>query len=992
VPLTIRLLGPFEVLVGGRPVDVSGPKHQALVALLALRGGRVVTVDTIVDALWGEDVPADPANALQHHVSRLRKALGPEALVASPDGYALRDAEVDVLRLEELLSEVRAALRGGDALAAAAAADEALALWAGRPLLGLPEALWVSAEQARLEALRLDVLEERFAAMLALGEHATVVPELREAVAANPFRERLWQQLMLALYRAGRQADALEAFQAARRILADELGLEPGPDLQGLQAAILAHDPAIAAVPVRRRPRGNLPAAVASFVGREELLGEVERLVRKQRLVTLTGPPGVGKTRLALEAAHAVEPDFAGGVWFVDLRRARVSADVARLTARVVEAPRSPATGNALRRVAHRLENADALLVLDECERFLGDVAGLASAVLSECPGVRVLATSREALRLPGEHRIHVPPLAVPQKGGGDDPLDSEAVQLFLERGRATKPGFRATAAESMLVADICRAVDGLPAAIELAAARTNVIGLRELLTDVERLLASFRAHQLSEDAEGFLSTLVGWSYDLLHAEEKTVLHQLAVFRGGAARDALLAMSAQLQLDGPTTIRLLETLVDKSIVTVSFPDGDARYDLLTTVREYVLERLAESGDLEETKLAHARSFAALADRAGSALRTRDYGTWHVRLTRDYDNLWTALGYACDTSDAELAQRLALGCAWYFVYTNRISAGRAFVERALAAGDRSASARSLELLGHLTYFALVELDLETAVATGEEALSVAAAVDAPREKAYAEAELAYALGIAGERPRAEALLASARRGMEALGEEWYVAGCDFIAAIIAARAGDVDAVAARADALVSQSRALEYDPWLPPAMLIQAWVAGKRGDRRTEARGYRDVLSGFAGDPWVSTIALAGLAEGALVAGDPDEARTLARQAVRNAKQADSPWLAAHARLTLARAVAATGDLVEAGRLYELVAGWAQGERNHERIELFFAPLVGSPGSRALLALAELAEAEPDEAWAISLRERALAVAEADHVPFQPTLQPQTALS
>jgi predicted ATPase/DNA-binding SARP family transcriptional activator len=983
-PVTIRLLGPFEVLVNGRPVEVSGPKHQALVALLALRGGRVVTVDAIVDALWGEDVPADPANAVQHHVSRLRKALGPEVLVASPEGYALRGAEVDALRFEALLSEARAALRGGDTLAAAAAADEALALCDGRPLLGLPEALWVGAEQARLEELRLDVLEERFEALLALGEHATLVSELRGTLDESPFRERLWRQLMLALYRAGRQADALEAFQEARRILADEVGLEPGPELQRLQAAILTHDPAIAALPGAKKPRGNLPAALSSFVGRKVLLAELEAMLAAQRLVTLIGPPGVGKTRLALEVAHALEGDFAGGVWHVDLRRAGSVSDVARLAASVVEAGSSPATGKPLRRLVQRLRESQALLVLDECERFLSDVADLASAVLSECPGVRVLATSRALLRVPGECRLAVEPLAL---AAGDGSEASEAVQLFLERARAARTGFAPSAAESALVAEICRRVDGLPAAIEITAARVHVLGLREIRASLDGSLAGFHAHQLPDATDGFLAALVNWSYELLHEDEKALLQQLAVFRGGAARVALLAMSAQLQLDGPTTTRLLDTLVDKSIVTVSFPDGDARYDLLTIVREYVLERLAESGGLEETRVAHARYFATLADEAHSALRTRDYGTWLVRLTRDHDNLWTALGYACDAADVEVAQRIGVGIALYFALVDRVSDGRAFIERALTAGDHGPSARSVELLGHLTYMATAELDLDSAVAAGEEALRIAAGIAAPREKAYVEARLA--LASAEDRPRAEALLASARRCLEELGEEWDVAGCDWTAAILAARVGDVDSVAEHAAALATHARALGYDAWLGTAMLFQAWAAGNSGDHRAEADGYRDVLSAFADNHSLSSMALARQADSALASGDAETAHLLARRAVTEAKHAHSAWLVAHARIALARAVAATGDVPNARSIYELVAAWAQGERTHERIELFFAQLVGSPGSRALLALAELAEAEPDEARAMSLRERALAVAEADHVRLEPLPALQT---
>ena len=261
-PLEIRLLGPFEVVAGGTLAEVGGSKRQALLAMLALRRGRVVDVDALVDGLWGEELPAAPRNALHHHVARLRAALGESSIVGSADGYALSDARVDAVRFEELLAETRGALRDGDVRAAADAVAAALALWRGPALQGLTGTAWFSAEARRLETLRVDALEEQFEVALALGEHRELTPALRSALADNPFRERLWGQLMLALYRSGRQADALEAFQEARRVLGDELGLEPGPELRRLQEAILAHDPAIAAVPVDRRRRGNLPALV----------------------------------------------------------------------------------------------------------------------------------------------------------------------------------------------------------------------------------------------------------------------------------------------------------------------------------------------------------------------------------------------------------------------------------------------------------------------------------------------------------------------------------------------------------------------------------------------------------------------------------------------------------------------------------------------------------------------------------------------------------
>ena len=298
--LEVRLLGPFEVLAHGRPVNVSGGKRQALLALLALRSGRVVAVDSLIDALWADDMPAAPRNAVQHHIARLRAALGPDAITATPDGYALADAAVDSQQFEDLLRDARGALRAGDAVAAAESVARGLELWRGPALHGLTDTAWFDAEARRLEALHVDALEERFEAALALGEHRDVLPALRATLEENPFRERLWGQLMLSLYRSGRQSDALEAFGEARRVFADELALEPGPELRRLQDAILAHDPAIAPVLPPRRRRGALPSPSTSFVDREEVLAQVLALVRGHRVVTMIGPPGVGNSRLAL--------------------------------------------------------------------------------------------------------------------------------------------------------------------------------------------------------------------------------------------------------------------------------------------------------------------------------------------------------------------------------------------------------------------------------------------------------------------------------------------------------------------------------------------------------------------------------------------------------------------------------------------------------------------------------------------------------------------
>ena len=746
--LEVRLLGPFEVVVAGKPVEVPGAKRQALVACLALRTGRVVSTDTLVEALWGSDLPAAPRNAVQHHVARLRRALGDDAIRLAADGYALDEAMVDAIQFEELLAAARGALRAGDARGAADTIADALALWRGPALLGLPQSSWATAEAARLDSLRLDALEERFEAALALGEHGDVGAAIRAALEESPFRERLWGQLMLTLYRSGRQADALEVFQEARRVLLEQLALEPGPELRRLQEAILAHDPAIAPVPAAPRRRGNLPASSTSFVDREAELAQVVELVREHRLVTLTGPPGVGKSRLALEAARALASELRGGAWHVGLANAASAADVVRLVAQSLDVRGA----DPLARTVARLRDTDAILVFDACEHVLEESARVVSAVLAECPDVRVLATSREVLHVVGEVRVIVDPLGLPDAGASD--AAAPAVELFTARARAARPGFELTDEDAWLAAEISRLVDGLPLAIELAAARVNVLGLAELLALVRRRLELLHDRPTSDASRAALGTLVEWSYDLLHADEKTLLHHVAVHRGGAPLPALVAAGAEHGLDEMTVIQLLGTLVDKSIVTVSFPSADARYDLLDTVRDYALERLAEGGGLAAARKAHAEYFATLADAAHGALRGPEWRAWVGRLELEHDNLWAALTYAHEAPDAGIAGRLG-ALAWYFALAERVSEGRRFVELALASASEDApAALRLELLAFLCYFATEELDLDAAIEAGERAL--AATEPRPPQSALVEAALSLALAESGDGERAVVL--------------------------------------------------------------------------------------------------------------------------------------------------------------------------------------------------------------------------------------------
>jgi predicted ATPase/DNA-binding SARP family transcriptional activator len=962
--LEIRLLGPFAVELDGTPAHVGRSKRPALLALLALRRGQVVSVEEAIDALWGEELPAAPRNAVQHHVGRLRAALGAETIAASADGYALANAWVDALRFEDLLGRARIAVREGDARAAADSVARALKLWRGPPLLGLTDMPWFSAEARRLEALRGDLLEEQFEAALALDEHREIVSPLQSAVKENPVRERLWGQLMLALYRSGRQAEALETFQEARRVLLEQTGLDPGPELRRLQASILAHDPAIAAVSGRPRRRGNLPTPATSFVDRERELEEVVTLLREHRLVTLLGPPGVGKSRLALEALRAFESELGDGAWIVELARAGESEDIVRLVAQALDAHGS----DPLTRVIARLRDGDATLLLDACEHARAEAARIISAILGECPQVRVLATSREVLRVSGEARVALDPLPFAE----DEPR-SPAVQLFAARARAARPDFELTDEATGLVAEIARRVDGLPLAIELAAARVNVLGLAELLSMVDRRLPLLDDQPRPDPMRTAVRGLVEWSYDLLHRDEKTLLHQLAVHRGGASLPSLIAVGSCHGLDEATITYLLGTLVDKSIVSVSFPAGEARYDLLDTVRDYALERLSEIGGLAAARQAHAEYFATLAEAGRPGLRGRDWQAWTLRLSLENDNLWSALTYARDTPAPDIAIRLGASLGWYFSFSERVSEGRRFLELARdVAGDVDVPGLRMVLLASICFLATEELDLEAAIEAGEGALELASDARDARETAEVRALLSIPLAQAGASDRAAKLADEAKAASEAAGDHWGAAVASIVGAEAAAVAGDVSTVAALSADAARHSKAIGFLPGLLPATMLEAWAAEQRGDARAAAEVYRRVFELANETRFVdhAAFALARLGSAALADRDSRQAEKLFRRALAAADAAHAPWVTAYARVQLGRILAAAGDVSTAERLYRSALEWSERPRPHRARESLFLMLAGSPGMAALQGLAELATVLGDAEAAAELRARA----------------------
>lgn len=732
--MRFEVLGPLTVRTDeGTPVPVPEAKVRALLGALLVRYGRPVPVDRLVDELWGEDLPGNPANTLQTKVSQLRRILaqaeeGGRSLVGfGPAGYALRVAgeAVDAGRFADLTALAR---KEAGARARAALLSEALGLWRGPAYADFADAAFVRTEAVRLEELRITAQEDLAEVRLELGEHAVLADELGTLVVEHPLRQRLRAAQMRALYGAGRQNEALAAYRELTARFAEELGIDPGPELGALYEAILRQDPELTAgrAPEREpepmpeskpepepgpapvpapepvvvearpfRPGTNLPTPLSSLVGREEAVARVCAAVEAGRLVTLTGPGGVGKTRLALAAAARLADAGPGpcpdGVRFVELAGARggVAAVIAaalgvREDAGGGAGPGPGGEAAARDRLAAALGTRRLLLVLDNCEHVVESVAALTEQLLRQAPGLRVLATSQEPLALSGEVLEAVAPLD-----------GAEAMELFAARAAAGTPGFTLGPHNAEAVALVCRRLDGLPLALELAATRVRALGVHAL---AERLHDRFRLlNQVRRDAparQRTLRAMIDWSWELLAPAEQAALRRLAVCSGGFTLESAEAVCAAGDTAAEDVLDLVTRLVDCSLVVAPYGDGDGdgdgggeagapRYRMLESVTAYGLERLEEAGEAAAARLRHAEHFADLAERAAARLHGPEQRVWLRRLDSEGLNLRAALDRAVAAGAAGVALRLVNASAWYWCLRGRIGEARTALESALA---------------------------------------------------------------------------------------------------------------------------------------------------------------------------------------------------------------------------------------------------------------------------------------------------------------------
>ncbi|MBQ1070296.1 BTAD domain-containing putative transcriptional regulator, partial [Micromonospora sp. D75] len=661
--MQIGLLGPFQVTTdAGVPADVPGARLRGLLAALALQPGRVVPKATLVDWIWGEHPPADAANALQRLVSRLRKALPAGVVDGLPDGYrlAVEPDAVDAVRFERLLLRAR----DGDGPQRVRLLREALGLWRGDALrdIGLPDSPALDAAATRLERLRLTATEDRYDAETG----PDLIPELTDLVAAHPVRERLAMALMRALVAAGRDTEALLVYRRTADALADALGADPSPELSALHVALLRGET------VRREDtrRTNLRAELTSFVGRDADLAAVGALVAEHRLTTLTGPGGSGKTRLATDTGRRLTGDLPDGVWLVEFAAVSADGDVVQATISGLGL-RDALLGDAgsaepVDRLVAAIRDREMLLILDNCEHVVEAAAALAYRLLGECRRLRILATSREPLGITGEALWPVAPLGLP---GGDataaEVESSPAVRLLRDRAAAVRRDLAYDGHTSATMARICRALDGMPLAIELAAARLRAMSVDQLATRLDdrfRLLTGGSRTALPRHRT--LRAMVDWSWELLSDAERAVLRRLSVFSGGAGLDAAERVCAGGTVAPGDVLDLLTALTEKSLL-VAAGDVAPRYRMLGTIKEYAAQRLAEAGEADTARRAHLAYFTALAETAEPRLRRADQLTWLARLEAEHDNITAAMRGALAAGEGPEAMRLAAGAGWYW---------------------------------------------------------------------------------------------------------------------------------------------------------------------------------------------------------------------------------------------------------------------------------------------------------------------------------------
>ncbi|MFG1697872.1 BTAD domain-containing putative transcriptional regulator [Nonomuraea sp. NPDC049309] len=961
----------------GEPVSVGGPRPRALLAMLLLDAGHLVSLDRLIDGQYGDRPPSEAANAVQAQVSRLRRHLPSGLIESHGSGYRLavdRD-DVDLHRFERLARDGRALLAAGRHAAAATVLREALDLWRGPAFADVADAPFAAPQALRLDELRLAATEDLYEAELSLPGTAPPVAGLRDLLSAHPFRERTRGLLMRALHAAGRQAEALAVYDEGRRLLADELGADPSPELAALHLEILRG-------PQERTSLTGPPAQLTSFVGREDELAHLASL-RDARLITIVGPGGTGKTRLAIE--HALRTDTDTPTAFTDLTLVDPTPPADRsgegAVARVVWQalglrepalrPPGPGATDPVRRLVSALAEQELLLILDNCEHVIDETATLVRRLLSACPGLRILATSREPLGLTGEHLVPLTPLPVPPPGAEppQDPLAYPAVRLFAERAAAVRPGFAGTSMprtrtpgnpatlelDAGTLADIsriCADLDGLPLAIELAAARVRTFRVAEIaerLAEHGRFSLLSRGDRTAAARHRTLRAVVEWSWSLLDPDEQALARRLAVFTGGATLEAVERVCAPDRPDEGAEV--LAGLVDKSLVET---DGE-RYQMLDTIRLFCLERLAAAGEEAATRRAHAAWFLEFAARADDHLYRKEQLDWLARLSADDANLRAALRWSAE-HDPATGLRLTAALAMYWWLSGRRGQAAPYAARLL---DRVGTEPPAGLAEEYVMTVLHAVP-EPGSPHWRQAREIVTSLGRPMRHRFGVALWSMIAGPPGE--------AEDERGRrETLSRDpWSRALGDLGTALLKVLDGapaeaepELDRVRAAFARLGERWGTAQALDWL-------AVIASWRGDWARARRLWREALELLEELGALDELADVLIRRAAALwrAGDAAAARADCARVAELERRLGRPELTASSRLQLGEIARHEGDLDEAERLLaEALAGSESG-----------AFTSAGTRSHALTALGRLAEARGDAERAAGLHAEALAAA------------------
>jgi predicted ATPase/DNA-binding SARP family transcriptional activator len=905
--LTVAVLGRVEVRRDGVCAAVPSGLTTELLVRLALDAGRPVRAERLVEDLWPGTTGIRP-NTLQAKVSQLRHALGdPAALTGGPEGYTLAvdPGRVDALYALRLADEGVALLAAGNPATAAATCREGLALFGAEVLPAAGGADWVLPHRVRLEEARLRLLEDELSARLALGATGEIVGELESLVAVHSLRERLWALLITALYGAGRQSDALAASRRVARLLSDELGVDPGPELAALERQVLAHDPALAPAarsPAADRRLGNIPVPATPLAGRVDELTALIQAMDSNPLVTVVGPAGVGKTRLAVEAAgRSTAPD---GAWLVRLEGARTTAELPVAISDAV-----PAVDGSRRDVATDLRGADLLLLLDNCEHLADGVAALVAAVLAAAPRTRVLATSQRPLGLDGEFVFPLDPLP-----------ERDAVTLFAQRAAERRATFALTAEVGPAVAQLCRALDCLPLAIELAAARTRIMTVPEIARRLDdRFTLLTDPTSTRPERRRTLSAAISWSYDLLFPDDQRGLWALAQFPGGATMPALEHVLNALGLPLGSALDIIDRLVDRSLVTVD-ADGTAgtRYRLLDSVRAFAADRAAEAGAADAAADALVSWTLQLAASVARSVRGHDQAVQVATTAAERATIDAALGRARAT-DPLTGLRVAVDLGWAWVLLDDGAAPGRLRAARLAADhpprDLEVGALLLEswfeaMSGDLKP-ARTLLDRATALAEGDTSLAVLA-------RWYG----GFVLPQEGRAAEALTELATCREAYAATGAAWEEGGTELLAAFASLALGDTAGGRSACEEAIRILRPIG-DAW---ALLHAEGALGRIAhaeQRFTDAARHHGSAAdsadqlGFGGAAALHRVQL-GRAQ--YQAGDPAAAATLQR-AVDGAQLAGDRRLVTLAHVAQAEVLRSAGDRPAARTLLETAHRW-----------------------------------------------------------------------